>query len=75
MAKQIKNTTKEIIKLIESGKHTQTEIAEMGYSFGTVRYWYQKINQPKKFERFMNKHKKRQKKRYAESKKLSTETG
>ena len=69
----IKESTKEIIKHLEEGKLTQTEITALGYPFGTVRYWYQKMYQPKKFERFMNRHKRKAKqKRVAEKKELST---
>lgn len=63
----INKKTEEIIKLLKSGK-TQTEVANMGYPFGTVRYHYQKLFQPKKFERFMKQHKARMKKKWQEKK-------
>lgn len=71
----IKKKTHKIIELLTEGK-TQTEIANMGYPFGTVRYHYQKMFHPKKFERFMSKHKARirQRRKVRNEQELSTKT-
>jgi hypothetical protein len=50
--KKISEKSKEIITLIESGKR-QCEIMKMGYPINTVRYYYRKINKPRKFKRLI----------------------
>lgn len=74
MAK-INNNTRNIIRNLKNGK-TQWEVHKMGYPFGTVRYHYQRLFKPKEFEKFMQKHKERMKKRYVpKPRKLSTSKG
>lgn len=71
--KTFSKKTKQIIKHLESGK-TQTEVRDLGYPFGTVRYHYQRLFKPKKFERFMKKHKDRIKKRRMELSTIPTKS-
>jgi len=64
----MKQTTKEIIKLIQSGKLSQTEITNKGYPFETVRYHWRKLNRPAAHKRFLKLHSKLRKKTYQEAK-------
>ena len=63
-------STKKIISLLKKG-HSQYEVHKMGFPWGTVRYQYQKLFEPKKHEQFLDKFREYRKKRYQE-KKLST---
>jgi hypothetical protein len=50
--KQTSEKSKEIIKLLESGLR-QFEVQKMGYPINTIRYYYRKINKPRKFKRLI----------------------
>jgi hypothetical protein len=64
----MKQTTKEIIKLIETTNLPQMEIAKLGYSFATVRYHWRKIKRPAAHKRFLKIHSKLRKESYQEAK-------
>ncbi len=63
----VKESTKIIIALIESGKK-QWEIKEMGYSFATVRYWWLKLKEPEKFAKMQERQRERMNLNWAKNK-------
>ena len=54
MSRILKKTSDEIIELIQEGV-SKRQIASKGYPESTVRYYYMKIKQPKRFASYIKK--------------------